>query len=317
MSILLSQKILELPADRKVTIKGGDAWICCPYHSGGFERTPSCKITLNGQHAGVFYCFGCHEKGHYNQIADKFKVSRLDGDGPSGATSMLFDFRKMKSQNDQEVFEPEMTFDWNPKVSWRGIDGQVVSDFSGKVFEYRNADKVTENRLYLPVFLDKETIVGSITALCRDPLRDRSGSKIEKSYINSKGHWRGNSLYGYHLACMKKYAGKPLVLVEGPRDTMHTYATGHRVCGVLGSALTENQSDLIRLMDDVPFIIAATDGGEAGNHAAESIRDLLQPDLKVVRLKFPEDKDPCDYSVDKLRNQLDKMTKRFMNRETA
>jgi len=35
-------------------------WIKCPFHGGGNERTPSCKLNLE---RGSYYCFGCHEHG--------------------------------------------------------------------------------------------------------------------------------------------------------------------------------------------------------------------------------------------------------------
>ena len=40
--------------------KGGSKWVKCPFHGGGNERTPSCKLDDN---RGTFYCFGCHESG--------------------------------------------------------------------------------------------------------------------------------------------------------------------------------------------------------------------------------------------------------------
>ena len=35
-------------------------WIKCPFHAGGNERTPSCKLNLE---RGFYYCFGCGEHG--------------------------------------------------------------------------------------------------------------------------------------------------------------------------------------------------------------------------------------------------------------
>jgi len=40
--------------------RGSADWIKCPFHGGGNERTPSCK--LNSE-SGSYYCFGCHEHG--------------------------------------------------------------------------------------------------------------------------------------------------------------------------------------------------------------------------------------------------------------
>ena len=35
-------------------------WIKCPFHAGGNERTPSCKLNLE---RGSYYCFGCKKHG--------------------------------------------------------------------------------------------------------------------------------------------------------------------------------------------------------------------------------------------------------------
>lgn len=40
--------------------RGGNKWVKCPFHGGGNERTPSCKLDDT---KGTFYCFGCHESG--------------------------------------------------------------------------------------------------------------------------------------------------------------------------------------------------------------------------------------------------------------
>lgn len=43
-----------------VEYKGGSKWVKCPFHGGGNERTPSCKIDDD---RGTFYCFSCKESG--------------------------------------------------------------------------------------------------------------------------------------------------------------------------------------------------------------------------------------------------------------
>ncbi len=40
--------------------RSGQPWIKCPFHGGGNERTPSCKLNVE---RGSYYCFGCHESG--------------------------------------------------------------------------------------------------------------------------------------------------------------------------------------------------------------------------------------------------------------
>ena len=50
--------------------KGNDYWACCPFHN---EKTASFKVDEN---KGLFYCFGCHEKG--DTITFVMKNENLD-----------------------------------------------------------------------------------------------------------------------------------------------------------------------------------------------------------------------------------------------
>ena len=47
----------------------------CPFHGGGNERTPSCKLD---DARGTFYCFGCHESGDiFSLVMKKEGVDRV------------------------------------------------------------------------------------------------------------------------------------------------------------------------------------------------------------------------------------------------
>ena len=43
--------------NKKTNVNNGIYWSCCPFHN---EKTASFKVDQN---RGLFYCFGCHEKG--------------------------------------------------------------------------------------------------------------------------------------------------------------------------------------------------------------------------------------------------------------
>ena len=61
--------------------KGGSKWVKCPFHGGGNERTPSCKLD---DARGTFYCFGCHESGDIFSL-----VMKKEGVDFSSAVEML------------------------------------------------------------------------------------------------------------------------------------------------------------------------------------------------------------------------------------
>ena len=61
--------------------RGGSKWVKCPFHGGGNERTPSCKLDDT---RGTFYCFGCHESGDIFSL-----VMKKEGVDFSSAVEML------------------------------------------------------------------------------------------------------------------------------------------------------------------------------------------------------------------------------------
>ena len=55
---------------KKTNIRSGTYWACCPFHN---EKTASFKVDEN---KGLYYCFGCHEKG--DAITFVMKNENLD-----------------------------------------------------------------------------------------------------------------------------------------------------------------------------------------------------------------------------------------------
>ena len=55
---------------KKSNVRSGTYWACCPFHT---EKTASFKVDEN---KGLYYCFGCHEKG--DTITFVMKNENLD-----------------------------------------------------------------------------------------------------------------------------------------------------------------------------------------------------------------------------------------------
>ena len=51
-----------------VVSRGGRNWIKCPFHGGGNEKTPSCKVD---DKTGTFHCFACGESGDMFTFVEK------------------------------------------------------------------------------------------------------------------------------------------------------------------------------------------------------------------------------------------------------
>ena len=56
--------------NKKTNANNGIYWSCCPFHN---EKTASFKVDQN---RGLFYCFGCHEKG--DTISFTMKKENID-----------------------------------------------------------------------------------------------------------------------------------------------------------------------------------------------------------------------------------------------
>ena len=52
---------------RKTKSASGDYWACCPFHN---EKTPSFHVI---EKKGIYYCFGCHEKGNAIGFLQKYR----------------------------------------------------------------------------------------------------------------------------------------------------------------------------------------------------------------------------------------------------
>ena len=55
---------------KRSNVRSGTYWACCPFHT---EKTASFKVDEN---KGLYYCFGCHEKG--DAITFVMKNENLD-----------------------------------------------------------------------------------------------------------------------------------------------------------------------------------------------------------------------------------------------
>ena len=55
---------------KRSNVRSGTYWACCPFHT---EKTASFKVDEN---KGLYYCFGCHEKG--DTITFVMKNENLD-----------------------------------------------------------------------------------------------------------------------------------------------------------------------------------------------------------------------------------------------
>lgn len=291
----LLNELAKLPHDRALQIKGHNAVIRCPFHSGGMERTPSMGILLEprkGASPGVYSCFACKAKGSWSNFAELYNLTPLSKGKYkeaelSGGLLHLY-------QEDISPPDYRMMIGWPSSVPWRGIPGKTLA-----MMECKSVFIGGETWMYLPV-LQGEKQAGGI--YCKVTRKD----KKDKAYINTPGQWSHSTLLGFNDAASRAHRDDPLWVVEGPRDCLRLITAGQRAVALIGAAVTPKKISLIRRLDP-PRIIVATDADEAGNTSAEALRSALGKEFDTVRLNMKEGTDPFDLTdeqIVKIRRKL-------------
>lgn len=134
---------------------------------------------------------------------------------------------------------------------------------------------------------------------------------VPAKYLNSPEtplFHKGDNLYNLATARQAAHDGAPLIVVEGYVDVIAMVATGFPASvAPLGTALTENQLQLLWKMADEPIL--CFDGDGAGQRAAFRAADLALPHLKPGKsLRFallPEGQDPDDLARTGGRSAID------------
>ena len=140
------------------------------------------------------------------------------------------------------------------------------------------------------------------------PIRDATGRVVgfggrtladdRAKYLNTRQNElfdKGRGLYGIDLARDSISERKRAVLVEGYTDCLAAHQAGFtETVATLGTALTEDQVDLLRRYGDE--IILLFDSDSAGEAAADRAIHVALPRSVTVRLaRVPEGKDPSDF----------------------
>jgi DNA primase len=277
--------------------KEHDGWkIRCPYHNGGNERTPSCKVNTS-RYPGRYTCFGCGASGPWNKLA---LTLNLQGFKASDQVNDVFSFvipEENYSLSVPGLEKVEDLDDFSVASGWRTITLDTLELFRAKCprHEYYNQSKW----VYFPVYRGKN-YVGGVYA--RRVVTKEGKDAGELSYINTKGTWSKQNLFGYNIAKRRK---GPLWYVEGPRDCMKIVQLGGRAVAGLGSFVGPQKIALIQALDP-PCLIIGTDPDEAGDKARKYLKDNLDM-LPTYDAVFPAGKDPADLTTRRLEKMLIKL----------
>lgn len=203
-------------------------------------------------------------------------------------------------------------------LSKRGLTTSTIRKFGlgyapegwDGLFLHLRAKGFTDEDLLLKTGLFKRGKTGQLYDLFRHrlmfPIMDVMGKVVAfggrvlddsmPKYINSPEnpvYTKGRHLFGLNLA---KSSHQPnLVMVEGYMDAIALHQAGvDNTVASLGTALTENQAQLLRKYTD--SVVIAYDADAAGQTAALRSLDILSSKgIKVTVLQVPEGKDPDEY----------------------
>jgi DNA primase len=267
--------------------------ICCPFHGGGNERTPSCKVRTTGD-IGRFYCFACRESGDWNKLC---AATGMLGFKRSDQVHDVFSFVMPEVHYSETTPNLEDLKDLKPyniKTPWRSIELETLQLFNA--YFPKNPYYSQHDFFYLPVHVNKKYVGGIYVRRVVTPEGKKRG---EISYINTKGKWSSHNVFGYDIARKRK---GPLWYVEGPRDCLKITQLGGRAVAGLGSYVGPHKIRLLEALDP-PAIIIGTDPDEAGDKARAYLKKHL-PMIPFVEAEFPAGKDPACFTKKSYRRMM-------------
>lgn len=290
MNIIADQLAREIIVDELIGVggrlRGEEVTILCPFHA---ERTPSCSVHVGHTVGlGVFHCFGCRKKGHYNEIAKILRLKQVETSSTINKSSnidRLDVFKILASATDSQYKEaikirpvckgleplPE-------DFEWRGLPYQFYYDLGAKFFW---DIKTNSDYMYLPITMNQEYYGYT---LCK-----------------TKGHGLKYLTFADADSCFllfdKLPANGPIVLVEGHFDALRLYAEGIPAIAIMGVGNFGVIKKAALAGKNPTKIIICYDGDKPGHEAAQQHYKMLWSEFNVDIFYLPimpNDKEKLD-----------------------
>ena len=282
------QFVNSLPSKANAQVHSAHAFIKCPKHKGGQERTPSMKISFipgKRYQPGNGHCFGCGENMSMNDIAAAYGLSGYIATSStpkevfSPVTQDEADDILGKNGDRTYGYDLSRMTPWNATEDWRGIRGKVVRGIGGMLmYNYKRK----KNQLYLPVYINGVHFAGIQANIVK---------KGKANYFNTKGGWSSQALFPYDYV-KDNLDTRTVVLVEGPRDALNLVQYGIPALALIGAGNWCEAKELLLLSLDPEKVITALDPDEAGLLGTQKIFKSLKTKLEVKMFKMqPEDED--------------------------
>lgn len=268
-------------------------FLCCAFHD---DNTPSMSVFLGTDGPiplGFWHCFGCGEKGHWNVLAKKAGLDKIQEwktnvhpsenlitkeieDKLLGSDTLTF-------KSVLRVMRCEEAMRWPSHLDWRGFDGSLIHAVGGHIINDEYNDDIA---LLFPIKINGR-VRGAVKAI-----RERK-SKKQLAYVTMKGDWvkdYGLFPYMYTQRILRKQRYDFVVLVEGPRDALRLVAHGVPALAVLGATSMSTVKTLLISSLDVSTVYVMPDNDEGGDVMWATARKFLKRanTSTVKRLKLPK-----------------------------
>ena len=326
-----------------LTAKGKNFFGVCPFHA---DHSPSMSVSREKQIYRCFSCGASgnvitflmnYENISFTEalkkLAEKSGITVSIGNSKPkiNKNKELYDIYEISEKIYQNNLNSEVGIKAKEYLKNRGITNEIIKEF-GIGLSIKDTKLIT-NILLKKDFKEKDLInsglVGNNEKGLHDiyynrimfPLYDLNGNIIGYSgriydsldtakYVNTKEtpiFKKGELLYNYHRAKEEARKTGKIIVMEGFMDVIAAYKVGIKnVVATMGTAVTENQANLIKRM--AKEIILCFDGDGAGEKATFSCSEELAKinvTPKVVRLE--ENLDPDEYIKKYGKNFLDKI----------
>ena len=351
---------------KKSNAPKGDYWACCPFHgekSPSFHcedrkgRYHCFGCGVSGDHFRFLTDLdGMSFPEAVQQVADMAGIAMPQPDPQAERRererTTLQDVMEMATLFFQDQLQTAAGAKARAYLRDRGLTGRTIETFRlGYAPESRNALKehlaskgvpkdqmeacglvVHENvpvsydrfrdRIMFPILSSREKVIAfGGRAMAADALA---------KYLNSNEtelFHKGNVLYNFARARRATQASGTVIAVEGYMDVIALHQAGiENAVAPLGTALTENQLELLWKMTQQPVL--CFDGDGAGIRAASRAADLALPHIKPGRsvsfALLPDGKDPDDLvrhegraPFDRILSEAKPLSAMIWSRETA
>ena len=314
-----------------LTAKGKNFFGVCPFHA---DHSPSMSVSREKQIYRCFSCGASgnvitflmnYENINFvealKKLADKAGINISLGNvkQKTNKNKELYDIYETSQKIYQNNLNSELGIKAKEYLKNREITNEIIKEF-GIGLAIKDSKLIT-NMLLKKGYKEKDLInsglVGDNEKGLHDiyynrimfPLYDLNGNIVGYSgriydsldtakYVNTKEtpiFKKGELLYNYHRAKEEARKTGKIIVMEGFMDVIAAYKVGIKnVVATMGTAVTENQANLIKRM--AKEVILCFDGDGAGAKATFSCSEelgKLNVIPKVVRLE--ENLDPDEY----------------------